>query len=734
MKVFLYIILFLLIPATYFSQSRIFLDENHNDWQSVQASWTASGSSSGISLQSFKVTNDDKFLFIYFKSELVYSLQAKDGVKFYLDSDNNSSTGYSKNGIGAEIVINFGLRKGTAYRGGSQNDVSFEEMFMVTSPTVDSDWFEVSMSRNAVINSSNLFSSDNIKLIFADESAVGGASTDAISYSFQKGNLDPLPLYSFEKKSAEHLRVLSQNVEFDGFFEEANKPIFERLYNVIDPDIIGLVEIYNHSGDEAAVRLEEMLPSPQGKSWNGAQIADNIIVTRYKIKNSWSAGSFGNGVFLLDLRPDYDTDALVVVAHPPCCDNDAARQDEVDAIMAFIREAKNPGGLVTLSEGSPIIILGDMNFVGDPQQVTTLLTGDIVNENIYGSDFTPDWNGTDLMDAKPFVTELPMTFTQGIGNSPGSFSKGRLDYMLYTGSVLELQNSFVLYTNSLPQSTLANYGLWLNDSESASDHFPVVSDFQVTATNNVRTIASIRRNDSNGSPQLLNSTVTVSGIVTAAQEFGSAGPAYIQDGTAGIAVYGNNLITGLQIGDDITIISPLGFYNGLTEIIYNADNSFVTVNSSDNAVDPETVTINQVINQTWNDLEEYEGMLIKIEHATFSETGSFASNNNYTLTDGTGSITLRIDNDVDIIGTQIPTGEVSVTAIVSQYDNAAPYSTGYQLLPRKISDIEEPQSEYLLVWSDEFNSSTLDETRWTRETALSAYIGETKLLRQILLN
>ena len=133
----------IIFSQTVFSQNRMLLDESQNDWENVNAAWTAESSSGGISLQSFKVTNDDQFLFIYFKSDNMYSLQNTDGVTLYLDSDNSTSTGFNKDNIGAEIVFNLGQRKGIAYLNNSQQNIAFSDLFMVTTPTVDSDWFEL---------------------------------------------------------------------------------------------------------------------------------------------------------------------------------------------------------------------------------------------------------------------------------------------------------------------------------------------------------------------------------------------------------------------------------------------------------------------------------------------------------------------------------------------------------------------------------------------------------------
>ena len=66
-------------------------------------------------------------------------------------------------------------------------------------------------------------------------------------------------------------------------------------------------------------------------------------------------------------------------------------------------------------------------------------------------------------------------------------------------------------------------------------------------------IADARVNDSNGSPQLLGQSVTVSGIVTSSSQFGSSGAASIQDNTAGICVYGTGFPTSVNIGDSVVV-------------------------------------------------------------------------------------------------------------------------------------------------------------------------------------
>ena len=213
----------------------------------------------------------------------------------------------------------------------------------------------------------------------------------------------------------------------------------------------------------------------------------------------------------------------------------------------------------------------------------------------------------------------------------------------------------------------------------------------------VSPIADIRVNDANGAPQYDGQIVTVSGVVTASSQFGTAGPASIQDNTAGMCVYGSPFPTGVNIGDSVVVTAELTNYNGLAEMSFSLPGASFQVLSTGHQIEPEVITISDVLNQSWNDVEEYEGKLIRINNVTISESGNFAGGTNYTITDATGTSEIRIDNDVTtIIGTPIPSGQIDIVGILQQYDPSPPYSTGYQLLPRSIADIVENGAPLIL--------------------------------------
>lgn len=193
-------------------------------------------------------------------------------------------------------------------------------------------------------------------------------------------------------------------------------------------------------------------------------------------------------------------------------------------------------------------------------------------------------------------------------------------------------------------------------------------------------ISSIKQNNANGEPQLNGQVRTVTGIVTAASQFG--GPGYIMDNTGGIAVFDSSFSNNVQIGDSVIVTGTITHFNGLIELA----NVTRTVVSSGHIVQPVVVTLAQVINQSCA-LEEYEGRLIRINGVTITGTGQFQANFNYRVTDATGTDTLRIDNNTNLVGTNIPTAPFDFIGVVGQFDGSVPRCEGFQIQPRFLSDL-----------------------------------------------
>ena len=222
-------------------------------------------------------------------------------------------------------------------------------------------------------------------------------------------------------------------------------------------------------------------------------------------------------------------------------------------------------------------------------------------------------------------------------------------------------------------------------------------------------IADLRQNDQTGTAVYLDQVVTTTGIVTVANEFGATGPVYIQNEGAGIALYGAGYVARLRPGYVVNVTSKVGFYSGLTELLWIDTVTVVNILDKTEIPEPTIVSISEILNQQWDGYEALEGSLIKLENVSFQMIGNFAGNTNYTITDNIGySMDIRIDNDVDLVGSPIPTVPVTIVGVLSQFDSSSPFSEGYQLLPRSSSDITGGQGGGSTVLNYSFDKTTSD--------------------------
>jgi phosphatidylserine/phosphatidylglycerophosphate/cardiolipin synthase-like enzyme len=216
--------------------------------------------------------------------------------------------------------------------------------------------------------------------------------------------------------------------------------------------------------------------------------------------------------------------------------------------------------------------------------------------------------------------------------------------------------------------------------------------------------------EARGMPE--GSIVTVKGIATNGSEMGVI--RYFQDANAGIAAYGSK-VTGVQRGDTITVTGTLKNYNQLLEI---DPVTTVVINSTGNPLpQPIVLTPNQIA-------EQYEGMLVKVNHVVFNDAGQiFTGNNKYEFSANGQTGFIYVKNGQNMVGTVIPTGEVDITALCSQFHYSNPYD-GYQLLPRDLDDISLTSSIYLTgtLVNTEFTNTSLS---FTWETNIA---GTTELL------
>ena len=474
----------LLVRYAFSINPRIYVDGFFSDWSSLDTLYQDSAGDQiegDLDFGTLKATNDDDYLYLYIETNSEINMQNDNDLTVYIDTDNDGSSGINIGGIGAELVWNFGDRYGLFSSASESYTIYQNAIGIVTAPTVSSDRFEIAIDRYAEpLDEIPLFSDTTISIFFRDRGPGQDLLPDNYQkalYTFSESTPAPLTPTTIREPDQGSCRIMTYNVLHDGIFDEERAPAFGRVLNAIQPDIIGFQEIYNHDHEDTKTFVESVLPLQDEEQWYSEKVNPDIIaVSKFPITESYYVE--GNGAFILDLRTKFNCYMLFIVAHPPCCQNEEGRQYEIDAIMAFIREAKQPGAGLNLPENTPVLIVGDMNLVGYAQQLETLLTGEIVNHNEFGESFTPDWDGTDYTDLLPRHTNMSLFFTWYAEYS--SYSPGRLDFIIYSDSVIEPVRSFVLFTPGMQHDSLDASGLISDDAIVASDHLPVVGDFVYT--------------------------------------------------------------------------------------------------------------------------------------------------------------------------------------------------------------------------------------------------------------
>ncbi len=474
MKKLLVVALLFSIQFSISGQKTILIDGDFDDWNDIAPIFidnTGDGQSNGIDIKNIWAHNDQYNLYFRFELTKEINLQGNNDLAIYIDYDSDINTGFKINGIGAEVRYFFGERFGVIEEGNDMEFINFYPIEMLIAPSVSSTEFEISVSRQVSESGIDFVTSPTISFRLEDNGFNGDEAPDdltGIAYQIDQSNTAIIPEAKLDQPNSSDFRFMTYNIENDQLFDPSRRAAFERIFQATEPDIIAFQEIRDFNSTQTKDIIESFLPD---QNWYHKKHGFDIVtVSKYPINFSESVD--GNAAFYLDMDGQ---EILLINCHLPCCENNTDRQREVDIIMEYIRELKKGNGNYNVDEGTPILIAGDMNFVGDSNQPFTFRTGDIFFNSAYGPDFDPDWDDTELADADAFATNAFGNFTWL--NINGSFFPGKLDWVFYTDSKLSVENSYALYTPGLSTTELTDNNLQVNDVLAASDHLPVIVDF-----------------------------------------------------------------------------------------------------------------------------------------------------------------------------------------------------------------------------------------------------------------
>ena len=196
-------------------------------------------------------------------------------------------------------------------------------------------------------------------------------------------------------------------------------------------------------------------------------------------------------------------------------------------------------------------------------------------------------------------------------------------------------------------------------------------------------IVSVHINNASGvpvAPYNVGAEATVSGVVTA--NFSTIRTDfYLQDGTAGIAIFSTDLPPfTVALGDSITVTGSILQFRGLTEL--QPDFSLMVRHATGLPVpDPMVITCDTQNATFQPDFSEpNEGRLIRIDGVTYNSGNS-------TITDFSGTTNIFIPGSFPA-----PPAQFDVIGILKQFKPGTPapgppYTADYEIVPRTTDDI-----------------------------------------------
>jgi endonuclease/exonuclease/phosphatase family metal-dependent hydrolase len=460
------------------TSARIVLDGKFADWETVRAvAGDTVTTSTAAGLGRLWITNDEYSLLIRFEVAPESSIQENNDLELCLDTDDDVATGLSVHGIGAELCWRFGDLRGTFVSAAGETDIEHEQVGLIAAPTVTGTDFEIGLALDAEPAGVPLFPGGTVRLVLRDgrSGELIPAAPGGVEYLLRK---PPAPLVPIDigRHEVGHVRFLSYNLN-NHLTDPERRASLRRVLNTIDADVILLQEIRDTPTDEAVAYVLAILERGDD-IWYTVKVGgeSTVVISSFPIQRVDSLGDSGGLVLRLGSGPQ---DLLLLIAlSMPCCAEHERRAAEADLIASYLRDAKSGVGEFQVPEGTPIVMMGDANLVGLARDRRVLQYGDIVDTITHGPGALPDWDDTPLVDLVPRLTHRPQAFTW----HGDDFPPGRLDYVFYSDATLGIGNRFVLHTPSVPQETLVEWNLAVEDTDVVTDHLPVVADVMVLRT------------------------------------------------------------------------------------------------------------------------------------------------------------------------------------------------------------------------------------------------------------
>lgn len=502
--------------ATIDNAPPVVIDGNFDDWTSATEEFTDDPSDSPTGFVDFgavKIRHDrDAVYFMVEVGRTVTAQRLNGTISLLLDIDGKVDTGTTEFGMdGVDVVLEFplpneknpgtpgaGIRLRAAGKAAKEARLNAYSVGFVLAPVHASDRFEMRIERRGPIGPTPHFfqgTEFSAKLFAVDLDGNPVDETMVFRHSLrgaaESARRDASAIDPLRRLVGTDLRIVTWNVSRRAFVE--NPDPFSRTLAALRPDVIILDEIppettddifreflnrtfiendWNFTigpdGTDQRTAIASRLPLSTVEHFERVEYDENSVQQIASLSEREGAAE--------QVRAWLDTpvpvfgalvktgDGTIMVGGVDfqCCGGYKTVEDERRKVEAAL---VNDAARRTLQKGGvdAVVLGGDYNLVGDPEVLA-----------IIGHEADPA--GGDLVRVPAIQIDGLTDATWANADEP--FVPGRLDHLLYSSKSLALKRGFVLDSSGLSPRWQAYYGVRAGDSADASDHFPVVGDFQ----------------------------------------------------------------------------------------------------------------------------------------------------------------------------------------------------------------------------------------------------------------
>ncbi len=504
--------------ATVDQRPGVVIDGSFDDWASTAPALNDATDDAPVGFVDFgsvKIRHDrDAVYFLVNVGRIVTAQRLPGTVSLLLDVDGDANTGTSEHGLdGVDIVLEFplpnermpgtpgaGIRLRALSNGGRTSEpLNAYSVGFLLAPVHAGNVFEARIDRRGAIGPTPpLFQGERFhgKFVAMDLDNKHVDSTEVFSHALTRTTASRTPtadpsIDPLRRITGTDFRILFWNVSRGAHIR--NPEPFARILGAVRPDIVVFDEVppttnaeeiarflqeafimdswnvsFGKGGNDQRTIIASQMPVETAEPFRSVPWADNAVDVLVAMSpgpdaevkaREWLGETVPTNGALVDTA---DGRLLVAGFDFQCCGGYETIQDrrrilEAEAVNGALRRT------VASTKVDGVIAGGDLNLVGDPAVAS-----------IMSSEAAPD--GSDLQLARALQLDGLSDATWASPDEP--FVPGRLDVVAYSKGSLAVKRAFVFDSSDINQRWQAYYGVRAGDNPDASDHFPIVVDFQ----------------------------------------------------------------------------------------------------------------------------------------------------------------------------------------------------------------------------------------------------------------